>query len=182
MTNALGYQCQLYDDLDGYEPSIKDCKSFIRLDRQLAKAFGSRGFEFYELGQYKRAIRDYDQAIRMHPSAEDYNNRGLAHLKVDNIDIAFDDFQPAAPNMLSLISTGEDCISTWVSTGSPSMTMIEVSAVTPITRAVMPRGRWLTSLLKRMKKPNLISTVRSISASTAVNWKRRSKNLRSCVN
>ena len=96
LTEEFGYKCQLFDDLDGYQPSVKDCKFLIRVGRQFAGAFSGRGSEFYELGQYRRAIRDYDRAIRLDSTAKDYNNRALAHLKVDNIDDAFDDFERAA--------------------------------------------------------------------------------------
>lgn len=93
--NKSGYKCRLLEDLDGYQPAIKDCKTITRPDLQFAKAFGGRGSEFYELGQYRRAIRDYDKAINLDASPELYNKRGLAHRKAGDLDSAFDDFERA---------------------------------------------------------------------------------------
>lgn len=90
------YRCLLYEDLKRYQPAIKDCKSLSRIDRRMAQAFRDRGSEFYELGQYKRAIRDFDKSIRLDASAEVYNDRGLANQKAGNVDKAFEDFERAA--------------------------------------------------------------------------------------
>jgi tetratricopeptide (TPR) repeat protein len=48
-----------------------------------ANAFFLRGLAFLELGQYQRAIKDYDEAIRINPLyAAALNNRADAHLRM----------------------------------------------------------------------------------------------------
>ena len=44
-----------------------------------AEAYYYRGLAYHELGQIKRGIQDYDEAIRLNPEDNDYfRNRGLA--------------------------------------------------------------------------------------------------------
>ena len=43
-------------------------------------------------GEYDRAIADYDQALKLAPSAEGYFNRGNAHLAKRDYDRAIDDY------------------------------------------------------------------------------------------
>ena len=45
----------------------------------MPKAYGNRGVAYYSLGQYQRAIQDYDEAIRLKPTAVRYTNRGVAY-------------------------------------------------------------------------------------------------------
>ena len=83
------HRCELiYDDMDRFQPATKDCKSLERLDSQYALAFAGSGSEFFELGQIKRAIRDFDEAIRLDASPEVYNKRGLAHQRLGDLDNA----------------------------------------------------------------------------------------------
>ena len=56
----------------------------------------NRGFEYYKLGQYDRAIQDYDEAIRLDPQlAVVYNNRGLAYNELGQYERAIKDFGEA---------------------------------------------------------------------------------------
>ena len=49
-------------------------------DPQLALAYNDRGSVYDSLGEYQRAIQDYDQAIRLEPQdALAYANRALAY-------------------------------------------------------------------------------------------------------
>ena len=46
-------------------------------------------------GEFRRAIRDFDQAIRLDSSSELYNSRGLAYQGLGQIEEAFGDFDTA---------------------------------------------------------------------------------------
>ena len=49
-----------------------------------------------ELGQYERAIQDYDEAIRLNPQyVYAYNNRGLTYQSLGKVEEAERDFQKA---------------------------------------------------------------------------------------
>ncbi len=51
--------------------------------RNLAIAYNNRGIAYDDLGEYRRAIEDYDRALRLDPDdALAYNNRGIA---LDNL-------------------------------------------------------------------------------------------------
>ena len=50
-----------------------------------AHAYNNRGFTYSKLGQYQRAIDDYNKAIRLKPDyVEAYMNRGAVYLKQGN--------------------------------------------------------------------------------------------------
>ena len=52
----------------------------IRLDPDDALAYNNRGNAYYYLGEYQRAIQDYDKAIQLDPDyANAYQGRGLAY-------------------------------------------------------------------------------------------------------
>lgn len=56
----------------------------------------NRGAAFYFLKQYDRAIRDYDEALRLHPQyAYAYNNRGLAYRDLTQYHRAVQDYSEA---------------------------------------------------------------------------------------
>ena len=93
--NNLGARCDLYDDLYQAEVAFQDCRGLSSHDPLFAKAFGERGLEKFELGEYQQAIRDYNDAIFLSANLELYNNRGLAYKATGNIDQAFEDFRDA---------------------------------------------------------------------------------------
>ena len=58
--------------------------------------YGYRGIAYIKLGQYQRAIEDYNAAIRLKPDyAEAYNSRGIAYLKQGNKEMGCRDAQKA---------------------------------------------------------------------------------------
>ena len=59
---------------------------------KIAEAFGERGFEKFEHGEYRQAISDYDEAIRLDPDSGLYNGRGLAYQGIGKFDLALSGF------------------------------------------------------------------------------------------
>lgn len=58
--------------------------------------YNNRGAAFYFLKQYRRAIKDYDEALRLHPDyAYAYNNRGLAYRDMVQYHRAIQDYSEA---------------------------------------------------------------------------------------
>jgi len=56
-----------------------------------------RGYAYYNLSQYERAIQDFDEAIRLDPqSAYAYYMRGLANQALGKNTAADRDFQKAS--------------------------------------------------------------------------------------
>ena len=61
-----------------------------------ADAYLNRGTDCSNLGQYQRAIKDYNQAIRIDPqNAGAYINRGVAYLNLSQPEQAIKDFDEA---------------------------------------------------------------------------------------
>ena len=68
----------------------------IRLNPQYAIAYYRRGLSYYDLGQYERAIQDYDGAIRLNPQhAAAYYVRGMGYEGLGKTKEAELDYQKA---------------------------------------------------------------------------------------
>lgn len=62
----------------------------------LAIAYNNRGNAYHRLGQYRRSIEDYDQALRINPSyAGAYDNRGEAYFQLGDHQRAIEDYDKA---------------------------------------------------------------------------------------
>ncbi len=62
-----------------------------------SKAFKDRGIAYYELGNYKQAIGDFDQAINFAPQdGENYYFRGKCNEQLGKNDLADRDFRSAS--------------------------------------------------------------------------------------
>ena len=62
--------------------AIAEYDEAIRLlSPELAEAYSNRGMVYLNLGQYERAIQDFDQAIHLQPEhADAYASRALAYI------------------------------------------------------------------------------------------------------
>jgi tetratricopeptide (TPR) repeat protein len=54
-----------------------------------------RGTAYHEMGRYKDAIQDFDEAIRIHPDFSTYFYRGTSFVRSGEIDLAIKDFSEA---------------------------------------------------------------------------------------
>jgi tetratricopeptide (TPR) repeat protein len=84
---TIGAAAEEWNDCDSLwlDRRIASCTKLIETPgidpARLAGAFARRGFSYLKLGQYKRAIHDYDEAIRISPRfAAALNNRAMAYL------------------------------------------------------------------------------------------------------
>ncbi len=79
---------------------IGGCTAVIRSGeysgKNLAIAYNNRGNAYANLGEYRRAIQDYDQALRLDPGyAVAYYNRGLAYSDLGEYRRAIEDYDQA---------------------------------------------------------------------------------------
>ncbi len=79
---------------------ISGCSAVIRSGeysgKNLATAYNNRGNAYGNLGEYRRAIEDYDQALRIDPgNTLAYNNRGNAYDNLGEYRRAIEDLDQA---------------------------------------------------------------------------------------
>ena len=60
-----------------------------------AIAYHDRGFAYANTGEYRLAIADFDESIKLQPNASTYNNRGNAHVALENYSKSIEDFDRA---------------------------------------------------------------------------------------
>lgn len=79
---------------------INGCTAVIRSDQRSGKnlvwAYYNRGFAYHGLGEFQKAIKDYNRALRLSPNiAKLYNNRGGAFGNLGEFRKAIEDFDRA---------------------------------------------------------------------------------------
>ena len=87
-------------DRTSLEPQIRSCTALIDFGREkpyiLAVAHNNRGIAYAAMGDYGRAMDDFDQSIKLKPDyANPFNNRGLAYRKKGDYERAIKDFNEA---------------------------------------------------------------------------------------
>ena len=85
---------------DNTDRIILGCSALIESGQEtntsVAKAFDNRGVAYMRKGDYDRAIRDYDDALRLNPnSANAFYNRGLTNRLKGDYDHAIQDYNQA---------------------------------------------------------------------------------------
>lgn len=75
--------------------AITDFTEAIRLDPNNREAYVRRAFQYNSQQNYAAALADYDQAIRISPSADIYGQRASAHWSLGNREQAFRDADEA---------------------------------------------------------------------------------------
>jgi len=80
-----------------WDLKIGGCTAVIRSGeysgKGLAVAYYNRGIAYRHLNEYRRAIEDYDQALRLDPGdAKAYNNRAYARCALGQVEASLDDW------------------------------------------------------------------------------------------
>jgi tetratricopeptide (TPR) repeat protein len=76
--------------------AIEACTAIIILDPEDDGAYVNRGIAYRRLGEHRKAIADYEHALRLNPKAADaFNNRGNAYRALDDLDRALTDYDEA---------------------------------------------------------------------------------------
>ena len=100
---ATGAWADRYSDCNSKDPErkIRGCTEIINRGSQenrkiRAIAYNSRGYAYFNKGEYDAAIADYTKAIELDPKdAIAYNNRGYAYLDKGEYDAAIADYTKA---------------------------------------------------------------------------------------
>jgi tetratricopeptide (TPR) repeat protein len=80
-----------------YSEAVTYLTGAIAYDRTYAEAYEGRGNAYDELGEYGKALTDFDKALKLKPGvARCHYNRGLVLLNLDEFDRAVSDLTAAA--------------------------------------------------------------------------------------
>ena len=95
--------------------AISACTAVIRSGewqgQELAWAYNNRGLAYANLGEYGRAIEDYDQALRLDPGyVLAYNNRGFAYKNLGEYRRAIEDYDQARLRRIRALSESQSAI------------------------------------------------------------------------
>ena len=82
-------------ELDDYRKAIAFFNKVIRKDNKAVVAHYYRGLSRHALGQFKKAIDDYDIVIHLYPDEEVYVNRSLSRIALEDYKIAIRDCDEA---------------------------------------------------------------------------------------
>ena len=78
------------------DDAIQQLDEAIRLNPEFARAYSSRGYVYYQEGDYVKALSDFDEAIRLNPQfALAYLHRGCAYRESEELRKAVSDFTQA---------------------------------------------------------------------------------------
>ncbi|MFA5008661.1 MAG: tetratricopeptide repeat protein [Candidatus Omnitrophota bacterium] len=75
-----------------YDQAILNCNRALRLNPNLAEAYGERGSANTNKGNDEQAVSDFNKAIEINPNdAEFYESRAIAYFNTNNYDKSWDD-------------------------------------------------------------------------------------------
>ncbi|VVH59001.1 TPR domain protein, putative component of TonB system [uncultured Gammaproteobacteria bacterium] len=84
------------DDSDNHTRKIEICTQIIKLDPKNYMYFKNRGDTYIDLGEYQKAVNDYDQVITLNPEDSTiFKNRGFAYINLGEYQKAIKDFNQA---------------------------------------------------------------------------------------
>ena len=89
---AFGNRGKAYALRGEHGKAVADFGRLLHLDPANVRAMWDCALSFIELGQYDKALADYDAAIRREPSAALYRERGQARAAVGDLEQAVADF------------------------------------------------------------------------------------------
>jgi tetratricopeptide (TPR) repeat protein len=67
----------------------------IKMQPDFADAYWIRGLAYADLGQYQRAIEDYNKSMRLKPNDLIYNHRGLAYRNLGQYQLCIEEYNEA---------------------------------------------------------------------------------------
>lgn len=78
-----------------YQEALDDCKKSVELNDGCADViiFGTRGLANYKLGNFEKALTDFNQRLDIEDDAETYYFRGLTNYRLKNYKKSFADFK-----------------------------------------------------------------------------------------
>jgi tetratricopeptide (TPR) repeat protein/membrane protease YdiL (CAAX protease family) len=94
---AFGNACLLDEQKEDHARAIRDCTEAIRHDNAYARPYANRGLAYHRMGDFNRAIADFDQAIRLgefanaHEHSVVFMDRCAAYLDIKNHAHAIED-------------------------------------------------------------------------------------------
>jgi Flp pilus assembly protein TadD len=69
----------------------------LRINPHSSSAFGNRGLVYRKLGNFEKALADFDKAIKINPSnVQALNSRGVLYAMRDDLPMAVKDFKRAS--------------------------------------------------------------------------------------
>ncbi|SEI05858.1 tetratricopeptide repeat protein [Bathymodiolus azoricus thioautotrophic gill symbiont] len=84
------------DDSDNHTRKIEICTQIIKLDPKNYMYFKNRGDTYIDLGEYQKAVNDYDQVITLNPEDSTiFKNRGFAYINLGEYQKAIKDCNQA---------------------------------------------------------------------------------------
>lgn len=94
--DTRAYETHMYDGrfFSGqgqYDRAIEEFTKAIAIDPDSAEAYYSRGLAYIMIEDYASAVKDYDKAIELDPSAVAYNNRCWSYYKMGEYEQALPD-------------------------------------------------------------------------------------------
>lgn len=78
-----------------FDLAARDLEQALRLDPKIAYGRTLLGDAHVGLGQHERAMQNYDESLRLEPSAHAYMRRGLAHRRAGRTARAIEDYDRA---------------------------------------------------------------------------------------
>ena len=84
------------NDSDNHTRKIEICTQIIKLDPKNYMYFKNRGDTYIDLGEYQKAVNDYDQVITLNPEDSTiFKNRGFAYINLGEYQKAIKDCNQA---------------------------------------------------------------------------------------
>ena len=84
--------CQTSKPLEGI---VAACSEIISKFNNFAEAYAVRGWALRERNQPERSLSDFNRALELAPTAANYSQRGLTHLRLKDFDRAIADYNKA---------------------------------------------------------------------------------------
>lgn len=86
-----------YERIGLYKEALEDCKKSVDLNNGCADViiFGTCGFANYKLGNFEKALTDFDKVLELKDDIETYYYRGLAKFRLKHFKKSYADFKKA---------------------------------------------------------------------------------------